>query len=295
MKLLPAELLLGAFLTLTPLASSELITSILEDTTDALDTIVKDTTSTVSSVLEDVTAAINNSITQNGQGYAPAINTCPSSSSSSSSSAYTIDSASDSQLSAKESAYLSLRKTQSSVALQSFLSTYLPDEDVSKYFNSTSAPPTTGLVFAGGGYRAMLTSAGIFNAMDSRTSTGPFKGLLQGIDYVSALSGGTWLVGGSAQHGFADVEWLRGNVWHLEDNLVLPGDVGESLGFLTELAAQVSQKESAGFEVSVTGEFLMLCLVLFVRFGGGGGVGGRNGFSCGGLELRPEVRMRGWL
>jgi len=100
----------------------------------------------------------------------------------------------------------------------------------------------------------MLASAGIFNAMDSRTSTGPFAGLLQSMDYMSALSGGTWLIGGSAQLGFQDVEWLRENVWHLEDNLLLPGDVEESLEFWAEIVSQVSQKEDSGFEVSITGE-----------------------------------------
>lgn len=58
--------------------------------------------------------------------------------------------------------------------------------------------PNIGIVFSGGGYRALLNGAGAFAAFDARSDNpnfGGLQGLLQASTYVSGLSGGSWLVG----------------------------------------------------------------------------------------------------
>lgn len=98
----------------------------------------------------------------------------------------------------------------------------------------------------------MLNAAGIFTALDSRTSEYKFAGLLQGMDYLTGLSGGNWMVGSSAVNNFATVPSLRANTWQLHKDLVTPGGVGDTLAYLDSIRSQVVQKEDAGFTTTIT-------------------------------------------
>lgn len=105
----------------------------------------------------------------------------------------------------------------------------------------------------------MLNGAGVFRALDNRTSSVPaFAGLLQGMDYMAGLSGGNWLVGASALAGFADMDELRLRHWELEKGLVtgVKGDpkrhVEGVVGYLLGIRDQVLKKAKGGFVVTLT-------------------------------------------
>ncbi|KAJ4136632.1 Lysophospholipase 1 [Fusarium falciforme] len=56
--------------------------------------------------------------------------------------------------------------------------------------------PKIAVACSGGGYRAMLSGAGMLAAMDNRTDGANehgLGGLLQGATYLAGLSGGNWL------------------------------------------------------------------------------------------------------
>lgn len=69
------------------------------------------------------------------------------------------------------------------------------------YCRADTAPqhtgPTVGIAVSGGGFRAALVGAGIFNAFDQRNKTAVKAGtggILQLASYMTGLSGGAWFV-----------------------------------------------------------------------------------------------------
>ena len=96
------------------------------------------------------------------------------------------------------------------------------------YKGNYSALPNIAIAFSGGGYRAMLNGAGALAAFDSRTSNstnaGHLGGLLQSSTYVSALSGGGWLIGSVFANNFTSVEAIvregeDSRIWQLQNSL----------------------------------------------------------------------------
>lgn len=158
-------------------------------------------------------------------------------------------------ISSNESDYVSSRRSNS---------TSLRSESLLKFLNSARlgiaqdklesyvVNMTTALAFSGGGYRAMLNAAGIFNTLDSRTSNSKFSGLLQGMDYLAGLSGGNWMVGSSSVNNFATVPSLRANTWQLHKSLVTPGGLKDTLAYLLSINDQVDQKGKAHFTTTIT-------------------------------------------
>lgn len=181
-------------------------------------------------------------------------------------------------LSADEHAYISSRRASAasprSRALLSFLDRTNINLNVSRaalegYVTNT----TTALSFSGGGYRAMLNGAGVYQALDARTpSSSSRAGLLQGVDYLVGLSGGNWMVGSAAVADFATVPALRG-VWRLQRDLVAPGGVVGTLENLRGIRSQVEQKERAGFATTITDYWGLALGRQLVERGGDGGVG----------------------
>lgn len=106
----------------------------------------------------------------------------------------------------------------------------------------------------------MLNGAGIFREMDNRTSTSKARGLLQAMDYMSGLSGGSWLVAGSAARNFASVDYLNDTVWDLRSNLITgekPGEgelgaLGEVLRYVVGIHDQVDVKANKKFPTGLT-------------------------------------------
>ncbi|USP81587.1 hypothetical protein yc1106_08861 [Curvularia clavata] len=157
-------------------------------------------------------------------GYAPAKVDCPSTRPS-------IRSANS--LSNQETEWLKKRRPNTIEPMRAFLERVKIDGfDVSNYFNThrdnTTALPNIALSFSGGGYRALLNGAGALAAFDNRTanstSAGQLGGLLQAATYVSALSGGGWLIGSIYANNFTSVEAItsQGNdtsIWQFQNSL----------------------------------------------------------------------------
>lgn len=79
--------------------------------------------------------------------------------------------------------------------------------------------PKIGIAISGGGYRSMLTGAGILSAMDNRTTNSTINGLgglLQSTSYIAGVSGGNWLVGSLAWNNWTSVQSIIDN-WNVDD------------------------------------------------------------------------------
>ncbi|KAL6707762.1 Lysophospholipase 1 [Coniothyrium glycines] len=158
-------------------------------------------------------------------GYAPAVVDCPST-------RPTIRSAD--RLSAEETAWLQKRRPNTIDSMREFLERVnITGLDIGQYIDrhrdNTSALPNIALAFSGGGYRALLNGAGGLAAFDSRTpgSTGhgQLGGLLQSSTYVSALSGGGWLIGSIYANNFTSVQDIINqgedtDIWQFQNSLL---------------------------------------------------------------------------
>ncbi|CAI4036309.1 hypothetical protein SMKI_15G1480 [Saccharomyces mikatae IFO 1815] len=144
-------------------------------------------------------------------------------------------------ISQNESAWLEKRNKVTSVALKDFLTRATAkfsnsSEILSKLFNDESNEnlPKIAVAVSGGGYRSMLTGAGVLAAMDDRTEGANehgLGGLLQSTTYLSGASGGNWLVGTLALNNWTSVQEILDNmpnddsIWDLSDSIVTPGGI----------------------------------------------------------------------
>lgn len=141
------------------------------------------------------------------------------------------------------------------------------DAYMNKHQQDASALPTIGIAMSGGGYRAMLNGAGVIQAFDNRsansTSPGHLGGLLQAATYLSGLSGGSWLVSTLYANNNTSVDRIissaadSGNLWQLDNTILQGPDSGgvqlfDSGGYYNALLDQVSRKEDAGFNTTLT-------------------------------------------
>ncbi|KAL9119849.1 MAG: hypothetical protein Q9187_003593 [Circinaria calcarea] len=103
--------------------------------------------------------------------------------------------------------------------------------DVNAYFNNhqsnSSALPNIAIGVSGGGYRACLNGAGVFQAFDSReansSAVGHLGGLIQSATYWAGLSGGGWLTGSIFVNNFTTITAL------LNDNTSTVWEFGNSI------------------------------------------------------------------
>ena len=66
------------------------------------------------------------------------------------------------------------------------------------FLANTTNLPNVAIAVSGGGYRAMIHGASIFNALDGRNETAVKQGtggVVQLATYMAGLSGGSWFVG----------------------------------------------------------------------------------------------------
>jgi lysophospholipase len=121
-------------------------------------------------------------------------------------------------ISSSESSYISQRYPKASTALTAFL----------KSTNANFSPsqlPVVALTTSGGGYRSLLTGAGVIQAFDSRDSQTGVSGLFQSLTYEAGLSGGGWLLSSLAGNNYPTISSLRDNLWEtaFQNSLVVPG------------------------------------------------------------------------
>ncbi|KAI5474485.1 hypothetical protein MNV49_003208, partial [Pseudohyphozyma bogoriensis] len=118
--------------------------------------------------------------------------------------------------------------------------------------------PRLGTAVSGGGFRASLYGAGTLSALDSRNATN-VGGLLQLSDYLSGLSGGSWIVTSLMMSDLSDlyslVVGLNGESgWELDLDLLAPDGllgVGDNIDYYNDLLDDVRAKADAGFPISL--------------------------------------------
>ncbi|KAA1068723.1 Lysophospholipase 1 [Puccinia graminis f. sp. tritici] len=116
--------------------------------------------------------------------------------------------------------------------------------------------PILGIAHSGGGLRASLYAAGVFQALDTRSRSSPVRGVYPLATYVTGLSGGSWLVASLAANNYPTAsEMVSG--WQLENDLVLPGGLNplRNAQFLDALSDTVKLKQKAGYNVSLTDQW----------------------------------------
>ncbi|KAH9894584.1 lysophospholipase [Xylariomycetidae sp. FL2044] len=174
-------------------------------------------------------------------------------------------------LSQSESDWLKNRRAKTlDPMIQFFNSSGLTDFDavgfVNDHASNFSVVPNIGIAVSGGGYRALMNAAGFVAAADSRvpgtTETGGIGNLLQASTYLAGLSGGGWLVGSIFANNFSTIVQLRdgesgSSLWKFSNSIFEgPKESGISIlntaSYWEDVADQVDDKRSAGYEVSVT-------------------------------------------
>lgn len=177
-------------------------------------------------------------------------------------------------LSPQETAWLRRRRPQAADSLQSFLRhATIPNFDAAGFVqrlanssNNSADAPNIAVGLSGGGYRAMLTGAGVLEAFDGRvhnaTTSGHLGGLLQASTYVAGLSGGSWAVGSIFLNNFTTVQQLQrpargSSVWELSRSVFQgPAPHGvhplDTTRYYNDLRDQLDAKRDAGYELSLT-------------------------------------------
>ncbi|KAE9968313.1 hypothetical protein EG327_011109 [Venturia inaequalis] len=176
--------------------------------------------------------------------YAPFISSCPTD--------VPLTRRADS-ISGEEASYAKKRKAKASIALKAWLKKIDPKLP-------TSNLPAIGLSTSGGGYRSLLTGAGVFRAFDGREDTQlRTSGLLQALTYSSSLSGGAWLTSSIGGNGFAKISSLQNGLWKkaFKSPLYIPYQDGPALQsnplkVYKDILDDINSKTEAGFPPTMT-------------------------------------------
>lgn len=137
-------------------------------------------------------------------------------------------------LSHNESNWLRRRRPLAKQALHDFVRrstrNFSSNSLVDRVFSGNdSHAPVVAIGASGGGYRAMLSGAGMISAFDNRTDGADdhgLGGLLQGTTYLAGLSGGNWLTGTLAWNNWTSVQAIIDNttaddsIWDISHSLV---------------------------------------------------------------------------
>lgn len=170
-------------------------------------------------------------------------------------------------LSSNETQWLEKRDANTREALQSFLeratANFSDNALVSQLFDPSddSNVPRIAVACSGGGYRAMLSGAGMLSAMDNRTegaNAHGLGGLLQSTTYLTGLSGGAWLVGSLAWNNWTSVQDIvdhtseKGSIWDITNSLGQGGtNITATNQTWSDIMRAVTTKQMAGFNVTL--------------------------------------------
>ncbi|KAF3909642.1 Lysophospholipase [Arthrobotrys entomopaga] len=172
-----------------------------------------------------------------------------------------------------EAAWVNGRMKVANVALTEFLGRVgMKDFDHQAFMRSYT--PTVGMAFSGGGFRAMLSGAGIISGFDARNpramGPGGLGGLLQGTTYLSGLSGGGWLVGSMAVNNFPSVGDIQksARLWKLKHSILSP--FGKGLNYIPGILTEVKEKSDAGFDITMTDIWSLMLSRVFIDQPDGG-------------------------
>mgnify|MGYP003365539873 FL=1 len=172
-------------------------------------------------------------------------------------------------LSDNETSWLQKRDPIAAEALLSFVERAMTnisgaDDLAKRIFSNSSSAPKIGIAASGGGYRAMLSGAGMISAMDNRTDGANehgLGGLLQGATYLAGLSGGNWLTGTLAWNNWTSVQDILNGfyndsdtqIWDLDHSIVTPGGINvfKTGSRWDHISDAVQAKQDAGFNISL--------------------------------------------
>lgn len=170
--------------------------------------------------------------------YKPTTTACPSGS---------LVRSGNTELGDGEAAYIAGRKPKADAALSTWL------EKQSAGLGSGSSMPTIALSVSGGGWRTLLTAAGVMQAMDDRDSDSSTAGLLQALTYQIGVSGGGWLLSSWAASNFPTITDLKEALWlsAFDNGLEFP-EGWEFLIAYADILADIVEKDDAGYPVSLT-------------------------------------------
>ncbi|KAH7317691.1 lysophospholipase [Rhexocercosporidium sp. MPI-PUGE-AT-0058] len=117
----------------------------------------------------------------------------------------------------------------------------------------TAELPTVALTTSGGGYRSLLSGAGVIQALDRRDSAVSTSGLYQALTYQAGLSGGAWLLSSLAGNNYPTVSYLKEALWKeaFRDSILDPGVLLVAVAY-GEILSSVIKKEAAGFDTTLT-------------------------------------------
>ncbi|ODQ78664.1 hypothetical protein BABINDRAFT_172025 [Babjeviella inositovora NRRL Y-12698] len=128
----------------------------------------------------------------------------------------------------EEEEYIANRQKLTQHSVRSFLHRVnITNFDYDGFLLQLAKPITLGIAISGGGYRAMLTGAGVLAALDERTQAsegaGHLGGLLQSASYISGTSGGSWLIMSLVFNDYRPVELMMDEplgLWDFEEPLL---------------------------------------------------------------------------
>ena len=191
-------------------------------------------------------------------GYAPIPAACPS----------TPLVRAASGISSSESAYIIARHTIASVSLAAWL------EKTNSGFPTTKLP-IVGLTTSGGGYRSLLTGAGVIQGFDSRDSSVGTSGVFQGLTYQAGLSGGAWLLSSFAGNNYPTITSLKTSLWEtaFQDSILDPDQLLAGVAY-AEVVNDLEAKNAAGFPPTLTDPYGRLLSYQLLK-GADGGVSDR--------------------
>ncbi|KAK2629599.1 hypothetical protein QTJ16_000419 [Diplocarpon rosae] len=178
-----------------------------------------------------------------GVGYTPQVATCPTTS---------LVRAADG-LSDNEELFRAARKALADEALKLWLARTDSAFDTGELPTASSSYGYVALTTSGGGYRSLLSGAGVIQALDGRDSSVSTSGLYQALTYQAGLSGGAWLLSSLAGNNYPTISYLKEKLWKraFEDSLLVPANPLVALAY-SEIQRDITEKESVGFDTTLT-------------------------------------------
>jgi lysophospholipase len=109
------------------------------------------------------------------------------------------------------------------------------------------------LTTSGGGYRSLLSGAGVIRGLDSRDSNVSTSGLFQALTYQAGLSGGSWLLSSLARNNYPTITYLKDSFWKhsFQDSLADPAFLLVAISY-AEIVTDILGKEAAGYHTTLT-------------------------------------------
>lgn len=150
-------------------------------------------------------------------------------------------------ISSSEQSYINSRYSKASAGLTAFL------KSTNATFSSSKLP-VVALTTSGGGYRSLLSGAGVIQGFDNRDSKTGVSGLFQGLTYEAGLSGGAWLLSSFAGNNYPTISSLRNNLWEnaFQNSLAVPGNLLTAGAAYAAISADIASKSAAGFAPTLT-------------------------------------------